>query len=252
MNGRYVDATLFSKSSHWIKMFFMKKWIVVMASVIAFAASVFGQQRETRKLESFKGIKVSQGIDVYLKKGDKEEARIEIGPDSKLTLDDVLTDVSGSSLRVHLASGSWKRVNVKVYVTYVVLEKIAASSAGNIFAEGIIKTNHLDISASSAGSVEIALEANSISADASSAGRIELEGKATTMEAEASSAGDIDAYSLTCDKVNAQASSAGSVKVTVAKEIDAHASSAGDVRYRGNPLRTNTGSSSGGSVKKSN
>jgi hypothetical protein len=36
------------------------------------------------------------------------------------------------------------------------------------------------------------------------------------------------------------------------KEIDAHASSGGDVRYRGNPSRTNTGSSSGGSVKKSN
>lgn len=165
---------------------------------------------------------------------------------------DTLTDVSGTSLRVHLASGSWKRVNVKVYVTYVSLEKISASSAGNVFAEGIIKSESLGISASSAGSVEVSIDANQVMANASSAGRIELEGKAKSLEVEASSAGDVDAYSLESEKVNAQASSAGSVKVTVSKEIEAHASSAGDVRYRGNPSRTNTGSSSGGSVKKSN
>lgn len=229
----------------------MKKWMLLVG-MLAIMVGLFGQQRETRKLESFKGIKVSQGIDVYLKKGDKEEARVEIGPDSKLTLDDVLTDVSGSSLRVHLASGSWKRENVKVYVTYVTLEKISASSAGNVFAEGIVKSESLSISASSAGSVEISIDASQVMADASSAGRIELEGKAKSLEVEASSAGDVDAYSLESEKVNAQASSAGSVKVTVSKEIEAHASSAGDVRYRGNPSRTNTGSSSGGSVKKSN
>lgn len=229
----------------------MRKWMLLVGALIC-VTSLVGQQRETRKLESFKGIKVSQGIDVYLKKGDKEEARVEIGVDSKLTLNDVLTDVSGSSLRVHLASGSWKRVNVKVYVTYVTLEKISASSAGNVFAEGIVKSKSLSVSASSAGSVEINIDASQVMADASSAGRIELEGKAKSLEVEASSAGDVDAYSLESEKVNAQASSAGSVKVTVSKEIEAHASSAGDVRYRGNPSRTNTGASSGGSVKKSN
>ncbi len=225
---------------------------VFLVGMLIISTAVLGQQRETRKLDSFKGIKVSQGIDVYLRKGDKEEARIEIGQDSKLTLDDVLTDVSGTSLRVHLASGNWKRVNVKVYVTYVSLEKISASSAGNIFAEGVVKSESLTISASSAGSVEISIDANRVTVDASSAGRIELEGKSKSLEVEASSAGDVDAYSLESEKVNAQASSAGSVKVTVSKEIEAHASSAGDVRYRGNPARTNTGSSSGGSVKKSN
>lgn len=229
----------------------MKKWMLLVG-VLAIAMGLFGQQRETRKLDSFKGIKVLQGIDVYLRKGDKEEARVEIGPDSKLTLDDVLTDVSGTNLRVHLASGNWKRVNVKVFVTYVSLEKISAGSAGNVFAEGTIKSENLSISASSAGSVEVAIDANQVMADASSAGRIELEGKAKFLEVEASSAGDVDAYSLESEKVNAQASSAGSVKVAVSKEIEAHASSAGDVRYRGNPSRTNTGSSSGGSVKKSN
>jgi hypothetical protein len=229
----------------------MKK-LVLTYWLTAMIVVAFAQQKETRKLSSFKGIKVSQAIDVYLKKGDKEEARIEIGPDSRLGLSDVLTDVSGATLRVHLDGGSWKRVDVKVYITYISLEKISASSAANVFADATIKCNSMEINASSAGSVEIAIDATSVTADASSAGRIELEGKTKSLDAEASSAGNVDAYSLESETVNAQASSAGSIKVVASKEIDAHASSGGDVRYRGNPSRTNTGSSSGGSVKKSN
>jgi hypothetical protein len=49
-----------------------------------------------------------------------------------------------------------------------------------------------------------------------------------------------------------EASSAGSVKVSASEELDAHASSGGSIRYRGNPDKSVTNSSSGGSVRKSN
>lgn len=229
-----------------MKKIFLTCWMTVLM------VAAFGQQKETRKLGSFKGIKVSQAIDVYLKKGDKEEARVEISGESKITLEDVLTDVSGTTLRVHLASGSWRRIEVKVYVTFVSLEKISASSAANVFSDAMIKSSTMEISASSAGSVEVAVDATNVTADASSAGRIELEGTAKSLDVEASSAGNVDAYGLNSEVVNARASSGGSVKVMALKEIEGHASSGGDVRYRGNPSKTNTGSSSGGSVKKSN
>ena len=79
-----------------------------------------------------------------------------------------------------------------------------------------------------------------------------LEGSANTLELEVSSAGEIDAYELACENVRAEASSAGSAKISVSKELNARASSGGSIRYRGTPTRTNTDSSSGGSVKKSN
>jgi hypothetical protein len=83
-------------------------------------------------------------------------------------------------------------------------------------------------------------------------GIAQLEGKSKRLEVEASSAGDVDAYELSSEIVDANASSGASVKVNVLKEIDGHASSGGSIKYRGTPSRTNTGSSSGGSVKKSN
>jgi hypothetical protein len=226
----------------------MKKSLFTIL-LVGFALGGFAQQIETRQVGSFRGVKSSQAIDVYLKKGTKEDVKVEVTGGK---LSDVLTEVSGNSLRIHMRDGSYKRINVKVYVTYLNMEKISASSASNVFSEGRIKATSMTINASSAGSVEVGLEAESVLVDASSAGNIQLEGKTKQLEAEASSAGDVDAYDLESEIVSAQASSGGSVKISVTKELDGHASSGGSIKYRGNPTKTNTGSSSGGSVKKSN
>ncbi len=221
-------------------------WVVFL---LVLAHSVWAQNSEVRPVGPFSGIKSAEAVDVYLKKGDKESVRVEV---TGASLSDVITEVSGSYLKVHMASGNHRRVDVKVYVTYVALDKIAASSASNVFSEGAIKASNIDISVSSAASVEVNLEAKEVTAEVSSAGDIVLEGRAGALVADASSAGDIDAYRLESESVRARANSAGSVKVTATKALDARASSGGDVRYRGNPMKTNTDSSSGGTVKKSN
>ena len=145
-----------------------------------------------------------------------------------------------------------KKRDVKVYVTYVELDKITASSASNVFSDGAIKCGSMEIHASSAANIEISLDATDVRVHVSSAGDVILAGKAKTIETEASSAGEIDAYNLTVDTAESSVSSAGSVKLNVALELNAHASSGGSIRYRGNPTKTNTNSSSGGSVKRSN
>jgi len=227
----------------------MKKSIVGLLWLVSLP--VWAQQSETRPLSSFRGIKVSQAIDAYLKKGDKESVRVEVTGGS---LSDVITEVEGSSLKIKMRDSNhfWNKVNVKVYVTYVTLNKISASSASSVFSEGVIKTDHIDIGASSAANIEVSLDANSAMVDTSSAGEVVLEGKSPKLEVEASSAGDVDAYKLESETVVANVSSGGEVKLSVSKDLEAHASSGGDIRYRGNPSRTNTHSSSGGSVKKTN
>lgn len=224
----------------------MKRILIVL--LIGFSQLCIAQEKENRSVSSFKGLKVAEGIDVYLKKGAKEELRLEV---TGIKLSDVLTEVSGDYLKIHMREGRYRDRTVKVYVTYVNLEKLSASSAANIFAEGVIRAKQLSLSASSAGSIDIDVEAEGIDISASSAGDIELKGSAKRLTAEASSAGEIDAYDLTAEVVDAQASSAGSVKVHAVKEITAHASSGGSIRFKGNPERSNTNSSSGGSVKKS-
>jgi len=226
----------------------MKKLVSVSLLILIVVFS-FAQQSEVRSVGSFTGVKAAEAIDVYLKKGDKESVRVEA---TGVGLSEVLTEVSGSYLKIHMLKGNYRSIAVKVYVTYVNLNKISASSASNVFSDGVIRSGSLDISVSSGASAELSIETGSSVVEASSAGEIVLEGIVKNLEVEASSGGEIDAYELQCEEVVAGASSAGSIKVSVTKELDAHASSGGSIRYRGSPARTNTDSSSGGSVKKSN
>lgn len=226
----------------------MNKVGIILLLVVV-TSGAFAQQSETRELGKFSGIRVGEAIDVYLKKGDKESARVEV---DGVSPSDVRTEVSDNTLRVQMRPGNYRgRHSVKVYVTYVEIKRISSASAANVFTEGVLKATTLEITCVSAASVELKLEADKVTIDVGSAGDVTLEGKARSLLVDAGSAGSVDAYNFECENVEASAASAGSAKINVTKSLKADASSGGSIRYRGNPATTNTESSSGGSVKKS-
>lgn len=228
----------------------MKQFLIVVLLMVSLT-QIQAQQTATRNVGSFKGVKAAEGIDVYLKKGTRESIRIETnGTDPE----NVITEVTGSYLRIHMKDMRYNRgnVDVKVYVEYVTLDKLSVSSAASILSEGTIKTGNIELNASSAGEMKVSLDAEAVTLSASSAGEIEVKGKCNSVNAEASSAGEVDAYDLEAKSVTAQANSAGSVQVYVTESLNAQANSGGDVRYRGNPDKSITNSNSGGSVKKTN
>ena len=229
----------------------MKSVRLVISSLFFTLVVIYGinaQEIEERNVGSFHEIRTGQAIDVYLKPGTKESVRVEA---KGISLRDVLTEVSGGRLKIYLDHGRHSSHSVKVYVTFVKLDHISASSASGVFTEGTIKGDRLEINVSSAADVEVAVEMNEINVSVSSSGDLELKGNTKYLDISASSAGGVDAFDLEADNVRVRASSAGSAKVTANKEIDAHASSGGSIRYRGNPERSQTDSSSGGSVRKS-
>ncbi len=216
--------------------------------MLVFAA--YGQQSEVREVGSFRGIRAAEGVDVYLKKGDREAVRVEVGGNTELS--HIVTEVSGDYLRIHVREGRFRRnVNARVFVTYRDIDRISTSSAANVYSDGVLRARNLEIECASAASVEIDIEVNDLQVRVSSAGDVELEGKAGKADFSVSSAGEIDAYDLQVDVLSVEASTAGSAKVHVVKELNARASTAANIRYRGNPTKSRTDSSTGGSVKKS-
>lgn len=218
--------------------------------LIAVTGSAYAQKTENRNVGPFSGVKSQVGIDVYLKMGTKESVQVVIS--GKIELKNVVTEVSGGMLTVSVDKGSYNSVEIKVYVTFVEITKLMVNSGGNIFSEDVIKTSKLSLSATSAGTIEIQAEVDQLEANAGSAGEIEVKGKAGTAVIEAGSAGEVDAYELVANTVKVKAVTGASAKVNVVKEIEAKAATGADIRFRGNPERSNTSSSTGGSVKKSN
>lgn len=242
----------------------MKK-LILAAAVVLMGHVLLAQT--TRNLSSFTKVHAQEGIDVILKAGSKESARIQA---DNIDVDDVRTDVDGNVLRIHLEGDNHRNIDVKVYVTYVQLSGIKASSAASIVFENKVEAKgDFDISCSSAGKIEIDLKADDVNldissagdveavisasnveAEVSSAGELELSGQANGIDASVSSSGEIEGYDFTAKNGDLRASSGGSIEITITENLEGRASSGGSIRYKGAPKNVDSDSSSGGSVRR--
>lgn len=200
-----------------------------------------------RKTDSFTGVKVSSGIDVYLKQGDN----ISVTVDADENLHEyIITEVRNGVLNVYTEESIRDAERKRVYVTMKEINSIRTTSAGDVYGESPIKTKDLELSASSAGDIKLDVSADNIDLDISSSGNIALKGKTDILKADLSSAGDLNAFDLLAREAEVSVSSAGDAEINVSERLNARASSAGDINYRGDPKYVDAHSSSAGGIHK--
>lgn len=215
-----------------------------------FRKTVHGNNKvvtKERNAEYFAGIKVSTGIDVYLKQGNKEAISVEA--DENLH-EYIITEVRSGVLHVYTDVNIREAERKRVYVTMKDIYSVTTTSAGDVVGETPVKSDKLELSASSAGDIKLEVYVKVLDINISSSGDITLTGDAEIMEADLSSAGDLNAFNLKVKEADVSASSAGDADINVSEKITARASSAGDVNYMGNPKFVNAHSSSAGGVHK--
>ncbi len=212
--------------------------------------SVHGNHHVTkseRNVGSFKGLKVSAGIDVYLSQGDNQSVTVEA--DDNLH-EYILTEVRGNVLHVYTEANIRDAERKRVYVTMKDIESAQTSSAGDIVGETPVTAEKLELSASSAGDIKLEIHAREINVDISSSGDMTLKGETDKLRADLSSAGNLKAYELVAKEADINVSSAGDADINVTDKLTARASSAGDIHYTGNPSYVDAHSSSAGGVHK--
>ena len=225
--------------------------LLTLFSISSFAVPG-NEKNETRNVKNFHAVKVSSGIDLYIRMGDSESLKIEADED---VIDDIKTEVKDGTLHIYM-----KRQNNlfnwgfnetrKVFVTVKNLEKIDASAGSDVESENRLEGDKLEIEASSGSDVKLDVYYKTVSLDASSGSDARISGKAKTFIAEASSGSDIKAYDLEVAIAKVKASSGSDISITVTDELYARASSGADVNYRGNPGIRDSDTSSGGDVNR--
>jgi hypothetical protein len=212
--------------------------------------TVYGNKKvvtKERKTDSFTGIKVSSGIDVYLKQGNNEAVSVEA--DENLH-EYIITEVRGGILDVYSEYNIRDAERKRVYVTIKEVNSVRTTSAGDVFGETPINSDRLELSASSAGDIKLEVKAKNIDIDISSSGDMTLSGETDILKADLSSAGDLNAYELKAREADVSVSSAGDADIYASEKITARASSAGDVNYKGDPKYVDAHSSSAGGIHK--
>jgi len=204
--------------------------------------------KKERPANYFDGINVSTGIDVYLTQGDSEKIIVEA--DENLH-DYLMTEVKNGTLRIYFDNVSIRSAERKrVYVTMKDIRSLRTSSAGDIIGETPIKCGDVLLESSSAGNIKLELYARNVNVEISSSGDITLSGEAETLNADLSSAGDLNALNFKVRDADLNVSSAGDADIYVTHKLTARVSSAGDVRYAGEPEIIDARTSSAGTVRK--
>jgi citrate lyase gamma subunit len=232
------------------------KYLMIAVICIGINACVDGQIRKTvygnnkvvekeRQAGRFSGIRVSSGIDVFVKQGDKETIVVEA--DENLH-EYILTEIRDDVLHVYTEVNIREAEMKRVYVTMRDIKSIKTTSAGDVIGVTPVKSDNLELSASSAGNIKLEVYAKEIEADISSSGDMSLSGEADVLNADLSSAGDLNAYELKVREADISASSAGDADIYVTERITARASSAGDINYKGDPKYVDAHSSSAGGI----
>ncbi|WP_170827508.1 head GIN domain-containing protein [Roseivirga sp. 4D4] len=228
----------------------MKNTIKTQITIILlFITSIaFAQETDTRSLDSFTELKVSEGIQVIAKKGNENSVDIEV---SRMDIDRVRTEVRGDRLSIFVSRNSWSRRNrngrIRVTLTYTEeIEEIVANTSAEISFEDMIETRRLSVTTSTSGVVDAKIKVTSLDLSATTSGRIDMTGDADEVEATASTGGTIYAYDVEAIEVYAKANTGADVRVNAQERLRASANTGGTVSYRGRPkadVRSNTGGS---------
>jgi hypothetical protein len=239
----------------------MKKIFIALLSLV-FINQLIAQETKTvvndanailRSVGDFTGIKVSGGVGVYLSQGN--ENAVAISCSDEKNIDKVVTEVKNGILHIYVEktpsnNWNWKSYSIKAYITIKQLEKIYASGASVIKLVETFNVNNLKIDLSGASALKGDIKANSFTLDASGASAITLTGKSTTANFDLSGASVVKALEFEIDNCKVDATGASSISINVSKQLDAEASGASSIRYKGEATTKNINSSGASSIRR--
>lgn len=231
----------------------MKNLFLLASLCLLFGVSSLNAQNlssETRNVDNFSAIAVSDGVDVFIKQGPTHEVVVKT---SKSQMDKIITEVSGDNLRIKMKKGnnwSWRNnTSIKVYVTMPDLKAISASGGSDVTAEDL-NLDNLDISTSGGADVDLSLEVGELKISCSGGADVALEGKARDMKVSLSGGSDLNAQKLVANSCKISTSGGADANINVTGDLEMVASGASDINYRGNPNVISSKSSGAADIRK--
>jgi hypothetical protein len=214
---------------------------IMLSAVLLAQKTINDPNAEPRNLSGFHAIKVSNAFEVYISQGNVDAVAISASkPEYK---EKIITEVRGGVLIIRFDDDKkfWKgwnnsRQKLKAYISIKKIDKLDINGACSVFFEEGLSADELAFSLSGASDVKGKLEVKKLTMDISGASNATISGTAANIVVEASGASDFRGFDLVTNYCDAKASGASSVNITVNKELNANASGASSVRFRGEGL----------------
>jgi len=200
--------------------------------------AVGGSGKVVTLQEDFTGfgrLDVSHAFRVEVRQGD--DYRVTVRIDDSLE-EHLLLDRQSDTLRIGLEPGHTYNLNgvtLEADVTMPELMGLGLSGASQATLDGFQSTKPLDVHVSGASQLRGVIEVGAGQFKASGTSQIRLVGSGRDVAIDASGASQVDLSRFEVDDAEIEASGASTVSIHAAGRLDAHASGASRVRYRGEP-----------------
>lgn len=195
----------------------------------------------------FTGIEISRGLELEIEQSN--EKSIAVVADKNLQ-QHISTDINNGILTITTDIDIDNATSKKIIVKMPKITSLQASSAASVVGKNVLKGQNIGLSTSSAGQMNVSLEAENATAECSSGSNMTIKGKALKLETDTSSGSVLDAEGLLANDIIADASSGSSTNVSPIVSLKASASSGSHVKYHGDPKIINKDTGSGGSISK--
>lgn len=227
--------------------------MVSLVNVMAQKTIINDPNAELRSVKKFHGIQVSNAIDLYLSQGDQET--VAVSAKDIQTRDRIRAEVEDGILKIWFENKGWSWTSgnkkMKAYISFTTLDKLRASGASNVYVDGVISGNSLDLTLSGASDFKGAVKVTDLHINQSGASDAQITGTVTNLTTiQSSGASDVKAYELATENCSVHASGASDIRITVNKELNAHASGASSIYYKGEGVIRDLHSSGASSVSK--
>jgi Putative auto-transporter adhesin, head GIN domain len=205
---------------------------------------------QLRQVSGFNEISVSGGIDLYLSPDEKET--VVVSANDNRYRDKIITRVVDNRLEIFYDNKGGMRwpdnMKLKAYVSFKTLQKLKASGSSDVYVNGVIKSEKLDISLSGSSDFKGAISVGDLLIHQSGSSDSRISGSADRVKIDVSGASDVKGYDMEVNYCDVEASGASDIQITVNKELSARASGASDIYYKGTGLIREVKSSGSSSV----
>lgn len=225
----------------------MKTTILSLFMVLAFIGAKAQTNTETRTLSAFDQLDVSDGIEVELQKGEKQEITITA---SGIDLDQIVSDVDKRRLELEVDGSKPKASAVKVVITYLQLNEIEVSSGAKVFVIEPIENKDIDLTVASNGYLEIEVKAENLMLEAETNAKMFVKGTAVNLDYNAFTNAEIDGEELVVEHAEIRTNTNASGVFEVTASLKGTAATRGRVNYKGDPKIIDVKESIGGVIEK--
>jgi hypothetical protein len=200
---------------------------------------------------SFNKIRVGHAIKVIITQSGSESLAVSAAEEKYK--DEIKTEIVNHTLMIFQKGGNdWKSRDrkLRVYVSFRDLNQLDVNGASDVAVVGKATINELTLNISGASTMKGTFAVQKFDIEMDGASKASLSGDVATLNLECSGAADLNAYDLKIINANVTVSGASYVDISVEKDLNATASGASRIHYKGNAANVNAKTSGASTISR--